>query len=45
MDVASFPADEDALRAQADLNQALAKALAGKGALTVTIQRDDSPSP
>jgi hypothetical protein len=32
MDVASFPADEDALRAQASVNKALGDALAGKGA-------------
>lgn len=44
MDVASFPADEDALRAQASVNQALGDALAGKGALTVTLKRDESPS-
>jgi hypothetical protein len=41
MDVASFPADEDALRAQTDLNKALAQALAGQGALTVTLKRDE----
>jgi hypothetical protein len=40
MDVASFPADEDALRAQASVNKALGDALAGKGALTVHIQND-----
>ena len=44
MDVASFPADEDALRAQASVNQALGDARAGKGALTVTLKRDESPS-
>jgi hypothetical protein len=38
MDVASFPADEDALRAQTAVNKALGDALAGKGALTVQIK-------
>ena len=42
MDVASFPADEEALKAQTELNKALAQALAGKGALTVTIKASDS---
>ena len=38
MDVASFPADEAALKAQTDLSKALTEALAGKGALTVSIK-------
>lgn len=42
MDVASFPADEDALRAQTDLSKALTEALAGKGALTVSIKPNES---
>lgn len=42
MDVASFPADEAAIKAQTELHAALAQALAGKGALTVTIKASDS---
>jgi hypothetical protein len=42
MDVASFPVDEDAVRAQTDLSKALAQALGGQGALTVSIKRDES---
>jgi hypothetical protein len=45
MDVANFPADEDALKAQTDLNKALARALAGQGALTVSIQGESKPGP
>jgi hypothetical protein len=44
MDVASFPADEEALRAQANVNKALGDALAGKGALTVQVKRDEPAS-
>jgi hypothetical protein len=45
MDVASFPVDEEALKAQTELNKALAQALAGKGALTVTLKTGDSAPP
>ena len=44
MDVASFPVDEAAIKAQTELQAALAQALAGKGALTVTIKASDSAS-
>lgn len=44
MDVASFPVDEAAIKAQTELQAALAQALAGKGALTVTLKASDSAS-
>lgn len=42
MEVASFPVDPDALKAQIALSNALAAALGGQGALTVSIKRDES---
>jgi hypothetical protein len=40
MDVASFPNDEEALRAQTELHKALAQALTGQGPVTIAIKRD-----
>ena len=42
MEVASFPVDLDALKAQIALSTALAAALAGQGALTVAIKPTES---
>jgi len=42
MDVASFPVDPDAMKAQIALSTALAAALAGQGALTVAIKPTES---
>lgn len=42
MDVASFPADENALKTQLAANKALSDALTGKGTLNVTIKHDES---
>jgi hypothetical protein len=42
MDVASFPVDPDAMKAQIALSTALAAALAGHGALTVAIKPTES---
>jgi hypothetical protein len=44
MDVASFPADEQALKAGLAVNQALSDALTGKGALHVAIDSSDPPA-
>lgn len=42
MDVASFPVDEDALKAQTAVSTALVAALEGKGALNVSIKSDSA---
>jgi hypothetical protein len=42
MNVASFPADENALKTQLAANKALSDALTGKGTLNVTIKHDES---
>ena len=42
MEVASFPVDPDAMKARIGLSTALAAALAGQGALTVSIKPSDS---
>jgi hypothetical protein len=42
MEVASFPVDPDALKAQIALSTALAAALAGQGALTVSIKSNEA---
>jgi hypothetical protein len=44
MDVASFPADEEALKVQLAASKALGEALTGKGALHVTIKGDTNPA-
>jgi hypothetical protein len=44
MDVASFPADEEALKVQLAASKALGEALTGKGALHVTIKGDNNPA-
>jgi hypothetical protein len=41
MAVASFPADENAIKTQLAANQALSDALTGKGSLNVTIKHDE----